>query len=52
MVDLALLKRRLRRTGSDDWDRVERLKQRIKALKSQEIVELVDDTADTAAELT
>lgn len=37
LVDLAFLKRRLRRTG--DWGRVERLRRRIRGFKSQEIVE-------------
>lgn len=45
MVELALLKRRLERTGGDPG-RVERLRRRIKALKSQEIVELVGEAAD------
>ena len=49
MVNLALLKRRLKRTGEDDRGRVERIRQRIKALKSQEVVELVADAADTPA---
>jgi RsiW-degrading membrane proteinase PrsW (M82 family) len=38
LVDLAFLKWRLRRMGGD-WGRVERLRRRIRNLKSQEIVE-------------
>lgn len=38
LVDLAFLKWRLRRMGGD-WSRVERLRRRIRNLKSQEIVE-------------
>jgi hypothetical protein len=51
MVNLALLKRRLKRTGEDDRGRVQRLRRRIEVLKSQEVVELVGDGADTPAEL-
>ncbi len=50
LAGLALLKRRLKRTGGD-WDQVERLRQRIETFKSQEVVELVDDEADSTAEL-
>lgn len=50
LAGLALLKRRLKRTGGD-WNQVDRLRQRVKALKSQEVVELVADAADTPSEL-
>lgn len=40
LVDLALLKRRLKRTGGD-WSQVERLRRRIKGIKTLEVQEVL-----------